>query len=73
MAKDRNRFVCQACGAVSPKWQGKCDACGEWNTLQEELAPAARGPGPAAKAIGGRRVEFVGLEGSSPPPPPQQA
>jgi DNA repair protein RadA/Sms len=69
LAKDRNRFVCQACGAVAPKWQGKCDACGEWNTLQEELAPAARGPGPAAKAIGGRQIEFVGLEGSSPPPP----
>jgi len=69
LAKDRNRFVCQACGAVAPKWQGRCDACGEWNTLQEEAAPAARGPGPAAKAGGGRRVEFVGLLGHSAPPP----
>ncbi|MGG5811996.1 DNA repair protein RadA [Falsiroseomonas sp. CW058] len=67
MAKDRTRFVCQACGAPAPKWQGRCDACGEWNTLVEEVAEA-RGPGPAAKASGGRRVEFVGLKGSSAPP-----
>ncbi len=69
LAKDRARYVCQACGAVHPKWQGRCDACGEWNTLQEEAPAAARGPGPAAKVAGGRRVEFVGLQGSSAPPP----
>jgi DNA repair protein RadA/Sms len=67
LAKDRTRFVCQACGAPHPKWQGRCDACGEWNTLVEEVAEA-RGPGPAAKASGGRRLEFVGLEGKSAPP-----
>ncbi|PWS35385.1 DNA repair protein RadA [Falsiroseomonas bella] len=67
MAKDRTRFVCQACGAVAPKWQGRCDACGEWNTLVEEVSEA-RGLGPAAKAAGGRRLEFVGLEGKSAPP-----
>jgi DNA repair protein RadA/Sms len=67
LAKARNRFVCQACGAPHPKWQGRCDACGEWNTLAEEVAEA-RGPGPAAKAAGGRRLEFVGLEGRSAPP-----
>ncbi len=69
MAKDRNRFVCQACGDISSKWQGRCDACGEWNTLAEEAAAPVRGPGPAAKAGGGRRVEFVGLEGETEPPP----
>src|SRR3954447_4362136 len=68
LAKDRNRFVCQACGAVFPKWQGRCDACGEWNTLSEEVAEPARGPGPAARAGGGRRVEFVGLKGETAPP-----
>ena len=69
MAKDRNRFVCQSCGDISPKWQGRCDACGEWNTLAEEAAPVPRGPGPAAKSGGGRRVEFVGLQGETEPPP----
>ena len=68
MAKDKIRYVCQSCGAAHAKWQGRCDACGEWNTLVEE-APAVRGPGPAAKAGPGRRVEFVDLAGQSEPPP----
>lgn len=67
MAKDRTRFVCQACGALAPKWQGRCDACGEWNTLVEELSEA-RGPGVAAKAAGGKRLDFVALEGKTAPP-----
>src|SRR5690606_9294209 len=68
MAKDRTRYVCQACGAPHPKWQGRCDACGEWNTLAEE-APISRPPaGPAARAGAGRRLEFVGLKGHSAPP-----
>ena len=36
MAKRTTRFVCQTCGAVAPRWSGKCEACGEWNTLVEE-------------------------------------
>ncbi|MDB5383797.1 MAG: repair protein RadA [Rhodospirillales bacterium] len=63
----KSSFVCQACGAVAPKWQGRCDACGAWNTLIEEAA-APRGPGPAAKSGAGRRLEFVGLKGTSDPP-----
>jgi len=67
LAKPVTRYVCQACGAPHPKWQGRCDGCGEWNTLVEEL-PEIRGPGPAGKSAGGRRVEFVGLKGHTPPP-----
>jgi DNA repair protein RadA/Sms len=33
-------FVCQSCGAQSPKWMGRCSACGEWNTLVEEIENA---------------------------------
>jgi DNA repair protein RadA/Sms len=40
MARARSSFVCAACGAVSAKWQGRCEACGEWNTLAEEAAAA---------------------------------
>jgi DNA repair protein RadA/Sms len=36
MAKNLLSFVCQNCGAAYNKWQGKCDACGEWNSLAEE-------------------------------------
>lgn len=41
MAKSKTNFVCQNCGAIYPKWQGKCDNCGEWNTLVEQLIETA--------------------------------
>lgn len=37
MAKNKTVYVCSACGADSPKWLGKCPACGEWNTYVEEI------------------------------------
>jgi DNA repair protein RadA/Sms len=41
MAKSKEVFVCQNCGASLPKWQGQCPTCGEWNTLIAEAAPAS--------------------------------
>lgn len=35
----RTAFVCQECGAQSPKWLGRCDECGAWGTLSEERVP----------------------------------
>jgi DNA repair protein RadA/Sms len=35
--KIKTTFFCQSCGAQSPKWLGKCPACGEWNTYVEEI------------------------------------
>ncbi|WP_207537764.1 DNA repair protein RadA [Sabulicella rubraurantiaca] len=67
MAKDRARYVCQSCGAAHPKWQGRCDACGEWNTLSEEVVQS--GPGPAGKGPRGKGLDFVGLKGQGAPPP----
>ena len=47
MAKAKIIYVCSRCGAESPKWIGKCPACGEWNTYEETLpvkeAAARRG------------------------------
>ncbi len=37
MAKTKSVFVCQNCGTESPKWIGKCNSCGQWNTFVEEL------------------------------------
>jgi DNA repair protein RadA/Sms len=37
MAKSKEIYVCQSCGAAAPKWQGQCAACGEWNTLAAEI------------------------------------
>lgn len=42
MVKSRTQFICQNCGAVHPKWTGKCDNCGEWNSLIEQ-APVSSG------------------------------
>jgi len=49
--KDKTVFICQNCGARSPKWMGRCHACGEWNTLVEEIEEeAATGAGGIAYA-----------------------
>ncbi len=68
MAKLQHRYVCQTCGAVTARWGGRCDACGEWNSIVEEI-PREAAPGGLGKASGkssSRRtaqIEFVGLEG----------
>lgn len=41
MAKSKYVYVCSQCGSESPKWNGKCPACGAWNTLEEELSAAS--------------------------------
>jgi DNA repair protein RadA/Sms len=43
MARLKEVFVCQSCGASSPKWQGQCPACNEWNTLVAEVQAVASG------------------------------
>jgi len=48
MAKAKTQFVCQNCGAVHSKWSGRCDNCGEWNTLVEQVANS--GSSSVAKA-----------------------
>jgi DNA repair protein RadA/Sms len=37
MAKEKKVFVCQSCGSKYAKWVGKCTACNEWNTIEEEI------------------------------------
>ena len=49
MAKPRTQFVCTACGTLHNRWAGKCDGCGEWNTLIEEGSQGGGiGGGPQA-------------------------
>jgi len=46
MAKAKSVYYCTACGNETPKWQGKCPVCGQWNTLEEHIekpTPIARG------------------------------
>jgi DNA repair protein RadA/Sms len=44
MAARTQSFICQNCGAAFMRWAGKCEACGEWNTLVEESAEGTRRP-----------------------------
>src|SRR2546430_6062786 len=74
MARAQARYASQQCGAVHAKWTGRCDGCGAWNSLIEELpresvpSGLARG-GPAKDRRGGRSLGFVGLTGTRMLPP----
>lgn len=61
MPKPQKSFICQNCGAVHSRWSGKCESCGEWNSIAEEALEAALPKGMGAKK--GRAVEFVDLKG----------
>lgn len=56
-------YVCQQCGSVYPKWQGKCDSCGEWNTIEEEKAQGG-GFSILPNKKKGDMIEFVPLSGN---------
>ncbi len=70
MAKVAIPHVCRECGAAHRKWSGRCDACGAWNSIEED--PGLSAAGPAAKTLGvkkGRAVALSPLSGSEAPPP----
>lgn len=52
MAKNSSQYACQSCGTTYGKWAGKCDACGEWNTLVEETIASAPKSVAAARGKG---------------------
>ncbi len=54
MSKNKIQYVCNECGAVSPKWSGQCADCGQWNCLTEQV----EAPKPAKNA------RFAGYAGS---------
>ncbi|MDJ0968954.1 MAG: DNA repair protein RadA [Kiloniellales bacterium] len=70
MAKAAPRFVCQSCGTAHVRWSGRCEACGEWNSIVEETGrdslPGGLGRG---QRKAGRPIELLGLEGSEAPLP----
>ncbi len=63
MPKKYLAFICQACGAAHGRWQGRCEACGGWNTLAEEAGDAARMPG--SRRAQGRMFALEPLAGSN--------
>jgi DNA repair protein RadA/Sms len=61
MAKPKRRYICQACGSVTHRWQGQCADCGEWNTLAEE-APETVFSAKHDLSSGGRPITFEALD-----------
>ncbi len=61
--KAKTIFYCTECGNETPKWQGKCPACGAWNTIVEQPAApqSQRGPGKSAIPMGPIRKPGTGL------------
>lgn len=57
MAKQLSKYVCQACGYVSPRWTGKCPNCEEWNTFVEEAVQPAKTPHLRATAGASGKVK----------------
>ncbi|MCP5087712.1 MAG: DNA repair protein RadA, partial [Rhodobacteraceae bacterium] len=69
MAKTITSYSCSACGAAHKKWTGRCESCGEWNTVSEEVPLSA---GPKSKTLGaskGNRVALGELSASETPLP----
>ncbi len=64
MAKTSTNYICSACGSISTKWVGKCEACGEWNTLSIENAGVGSTPKGLSKGKG-HAVELVSLSGQA--------
>jgi len=69
MARDGAVYICQACGAAHTKWSGQCTACGQWNSLVEEVTSRPPGALAPTKASKNRGLNFETLETETTPPP----
>src|SRR3954465_12444873 len=54
--KAKTVYRCTECGADHPKWAGRCDVCGAWNSLVEEMAARPAATGGASRRAGGART-----------------
>lgn len=66
MAKDKTLFTCNACGATSPRWLGKCPSCGAWNSLVETVAESAS---PSKNRLASTPQGYAGLANAQPVTP----
>mmetsp|Transcript_23718 Transcript_23718/g.42399 ORF Transcript_23718/g.42399 Transcript_23718/m.42399 type:complete len:455 (-) Transcript_23718:344-1708(-) len=72
MAKNPS-FSCAACGTSFTKWSGRCDSCGEWNTITEDKGLST---GPGSKSLGAKRgaaITLSDLRAEETPPPRTQS
>jgi len=61
VAKLKTKFVCQECGASYPKWSGKCENCGRWNTLVEQISESSGKDAISKSAKTGRILDVQNL------------
>jgi DNA repair protein RadA/Sms len=61
MSKAGRDFICQSCGAASPRWAGRCPACGEWNTMVEEAGAVSPMEAKAKKKARGSLAALESL------------
>ena len=74
MARHAARYVCQQCGSVHPRWVGRCESCGAWNSIVEEAdTPIPGGLGKKKTSTKTRNIEFLPLSGQEPAPPRRQS
>ncbi|NNE54161.1 MAG: DNA repair protein RadA [Sulfitobacter sp.] len=73
MAKASKTFSCTSCGASFNKWSGRCDGCGEWNTIVEDGGLSS---GPPSRSLGNKRgasLILTDLSTEEAPPPRSQS
>ena len=63
MAKNKTVFVCNNCGYESPKWMGKCPACGEWNSFFEEKVITSKNSNGKTNKERVKPIELSKIEG----------
>ena len=68
MAKSSETYVCQSCGNVTAKWAGRCDACGQWNTIEQVIDDAPPGAALKGSTKNGRTIELTSLDGGGDAP-----
>lgn len=64
MAKPKKMFACTECSHTSTKWQGQCDGCGAWNTLEEDRGGPSLSSTSDSQMMGGRQIEMLKLSGT---------
>ncbi|WP_273430631.1 DNA repair protein RadA [Chitinibacter tainanensis] len=73
MSKGKTQYVCRSCGGLSPKWQGQCPQCGEWNSLEEQVsAPATTQGRFQSLAADGQIKDLSAVEAEELPRTPTQ-